>query len=68
MLRAERPRMATAKNGPERTQLDSRQLLLAVAPPPQAHSFALSGWPDWLVPTYRSGGHRIEVHLLEEKH
>jgi hypothetical protein len=67
MLRAERPRMPTDRNGPERAQLSSRQLLLAVAPPPQAHSFALSGWPDWLIPTYRSGGHRLEVRLLEDQ-
>jgi hypothetical protein len=67
MLRAERPRVSIDESGPERVQLSSRQLLLAVAPPPQTHAFALSGWPDWLVPTYQSGGHRLEVRLLEEK-
>ena len=45
----------------------SRQLLLAVAPPPQPHhSYALSGWPSWLIPAYRAGGHRPEIRLLEE--
>lgn len=45
-----------------------RQLLLAVAPPPHPqHSYALSGWPNWLIPAYRAGGHRPAVRLLEEE-
>jgi hypothetical protein len=67
MLRAERPRMPNEANEAERAQMNSRELLLAVAPPPQTHSFALSGWPNWLIPQYRSGGHRPEVRLLEEE-
>jgi len=66
MLRAERPRVTIEKPDVERAQVSSRDLLLAVAPPPQTHSFALTGWPNWLIPAYRSGGHRPEVHLLEE--
>ena len=66
MLRAERPRIPIEKPDVERAQVSSRDLLLAVAPPPQTHSFALTGWPNWLIPAYRSGGHRPEVHLLEE--
>ncbi len=67
MLRAERPRLAPDENASEGAQLNSRELLLAVAPPPEDHSFALTGWPSWLVPTYRSGGHRLEVRLLEDE-
>jgi hypothetical protein len=67
MLRTERPRLESEGDDSERAQLSSRQLLLAVAPPPQPHSFVLSGWPSWLVPTYRSGGHRLEARLLEEE-
>jgi len=67
MLRAERPRVTIEKPDVERAQVSSRDLLLAVAPPPQTHSFALTGWPNWLIPAYRSGGHRPEVHLLEEE-
>ena len=67
MLRAERPRIPIEKPDVERAQVSSRDLLLAVAPPPQTHSFALTGWPNWLIPAYRSGGHRPEVHLLEEE-
>ncbi len=67
MLRAERPRMPSETNDQDRAQLNSRELLLAVAPPPPNHSFALSGWPNWLIPQYRSGGHRPEVRLLEEE-
>jgi hypothetical protein len=45
----------------------SSQLLLAVAPPPRPHhAYALSGWPTWLIPAYRAGGHRPSVRLLEE--
>jgi hypothetical protein len=44
-----------------------RQLLLAVASPPRPPMYALSGWPTWLIPAYRAGGHRTMVHLLEER-
>jgi len=67
MLRAERPRVPAEHPEVERAQVSSRDLLLAVAPPPQTHSFALTGWPNWLIPAYRSGGHRPEVRLLEEE-
>lgn len=68
MLHTERPRLPTEPpDRVERAQLTSRDLLLAVAPPPVARSFSLEGWPDWLIPTYRSGGHRPEIRLLEEE-
>lgn len=66
MLRAERPRVPAERPVVEPAQLNARDMLLAVAPPPPAHSFSLTGWPTWLIPTYRSGGHRPEVRLLEE--
>ena len=66
MLRAERPRLPNPGGEPDRAQISTRELLLAVAPPP-SHSFALSGWPNWLIPQYRSGGHRPVVRLLEEE-
>ena len=67
MLRYERPRLPYEPQSTERAQVASRELLLAVAPPPAtSRSFALEGWPSWLIPTYRSGGHRPEVRLLEE--
>jgi len=67
MLRAERPRISGDSPSADRAQLNARELLLAVAPPPENHSFALSGWPNWLIPAYRSGGHRPEVRLLEDE-
>ena len=67
MLRAERPRMQSEAADSDRAQLNSREMLLAVAPPPPTHSFALSGWPNWLIPAYKSGGHRPQVHLLEDE-
>jgi hypothetical protein len=65
MLRTERPRLPSEPNDPDRAQLNSRELLLAVAPPPLAQSSALAGWPTWLIPKYRSGGHRPEIRLFE---
>lgn len=67
MLRAERPRMSGESSDVDRAHMNSRELLLAVAPPPQTHSFALSGWPNWLIPAYRSGGHRPQVESLEDE-
>jgi hypothetical protein len=66
MLRTERPRLANdygATSGG--IQVMTRELLLAVAPPPPAHSYALSGWPTWLVPSFRSGGHRTGSNSSE---
>lgn len=68
MLHAERPRVNGNGDGTEQPGLRiPQELLLAVAPPPRTHSHPLSGWPNWLIPAYRSGGHRPEVHLLEEE-
>jgi len=66
MLRSEKPRLEPGHHEPNRPQLSFRELFLAVAPPPQNQSSALTGWPRWLVPTYRSGGQRLKVRLLEE--
>jgi hypothetical protein len=67
MLRTERPRLPTPPVIPDRAQVNSREMLLAVAPPPTTRAPALEGWPSWLIPAYRSGGHRPEVRLLEEE-
>jgi len=67
MLHAERPRVPPEPPAIEPAQVSARDMLLAVAPPPQTHTFSLNGWPNWLIPTYRSGGHRPEVRLLEEE-
>jgi len=67
MLRYERPKLPSEPQNAERAQVASRELLLAVAPPPAtSRSFALEGWPSWLIPTYRSGGHKPEIRLLDE--
>jgi hypothetical protein len=62
MLRTERSRLAAALGGSEGSRLSPRELLLAIAPPPQTHSFALSGWPTWLVPRFRSSA-RVSKHM-----
>lgn len=68
MLRADRPRVLgdVALRG-DAVVPASREVLFAVAPPPKTHSYVSSGWPSWLVPAYRSGGHRPLVRLLEEE-
>lgn len=68
MLRTARPEMPGDGVESSLGRSAARQLLLAVAPPPRPqHSYALSGWPDWLIPAYRAGGHRPHVRLLEEE-
>ena len=66
MLHAERPRVS-GNGGGGFEPATTKELLLAVAPPPKTNAYALSGWPTWLIPAYRSGGHRPEVRLLEEE-
>ena len=60
MLHAERPRLPLEFRSQGVRNQDLREILLAVAPPPRTPSFFLSGWPSWLVPAARSGGHRSE--------
>lgn len=67
MLRAERPRSPSELEESNRARYQPRDLLLAVAPPPKTHSSPYSGWPNWLIPAYRSGGHRPPVQLLEDE-
>ncbi len=33
------------------------KVVLAVAPPPRVDNPAHWGWPHWLAPVYRAGGH-----------
>jgi hypothetical protein len=63
MLRTERSRLSAAIGSQGRSNLSPRELLLAIAPPPtHSHSFALTGWPTWLVPRFRSSA-RTAKHL-----
>lgn len=67
MLRAEHPRAVDLANGRAHSAVAPHDVLIAVAPPPKATFDPLSRWPEWLIPAYRSGGHRPAVHLLEEE-
>jgi hypothetical protein len=67
MLRAERPRSLGTFGSSTRSEASPRDVLLAVAPPPKTPSYPLSGWPEWLIPAYRSGAHRPIVQFLEEE-
>jgi hypothetical protein len=67
MLRTERSAIGFEGQAPSHGRSAPRQLLLAVAPHPHPPAYALSGWPTWLIPAYRAGGHRPEIRLLEEE-
>jgi hypothetical protein len=67
MLRTERPALSLHPNLVDAPHTMARDLLIAVAPPPRTHVYDLSGWPDWLAPTYRSGGHRSPSRLRESE-
>lgn len=66
MLRSDRPRFSGELDFGGASAPAVRELLLAVAPSPKSRSYPVAVWPDWLIPTYRSGGHRPVVRLLEE--
>jgi hypothetical protein len=67
MLRTERSRMILAPGLADAPHTLARDLLLAVAPPPRTHVYDLSGWPDWLAPTFRSGAHRTAPRTRESE-
>ena len=66
MMRAERLRSLPVLDELNRARYSPRDLLLALAPPPKTQSSSMFGWPNWLLPEYRSGGHSPEITLLEE--
>jgi hypothetical protein len=63
MLRAERAQLTIRPTGADMPHTMARDLLIAMAPPPRTHVYDLTGWPQWLAPTFRSGGHRNAAHL-----
>ena len=65
MMRTERSESSFAPSLVDAPHTMARDLLIAVAPPPRTHVYDLSGWPNWLVPAYRSGGHRSSSRLPE---
>ncbi|MGI0071494.1 MAG: hypothetical protein ACRECT_05455 [Thermoplasmata archaeon] len=68
MLRTERnPQLSFSQNLVDAPHTMARDLLIAVAPPPRTHVYDLSGWPHWLAPTYRSGGHRTPTRFKESE-
>jgi hypothetical protein len=68
MLRTVRSGLSGDSSDPPQGRSAPRQLLLAIAPPPPPHhAYALSGWPTWLIPAYRAGGHRPSIRLFEEE-
>jgi hypothetical protein len=66
MLRTERTRLALSTTMVDAPHTMARDLLIAVAPPPRTHVYDLSGWPQWLIPTFRSGGHRLTARTRED--
>jgi hypothetical protein len=67
MMRTERPRLSYSPTQSDSPHTMARDLLIAIAPPPRTHVYDLSGWPDWLSPTYRSGGQRTASRVHEDE-
>jgi len=44
----------------------SPRVLIAVAPPPRVTNPTRWGWPHWLAPAYRAGGHHSNHRPLED--
>jgi hypothetical protein len=65
MLRTERPAAIVSPSMSDTPHTLARDLLIAVAPPPRTHVYDLTGWPQWLTPTFRSGGHRMATRARE---
>ena len=42
------------------------RLLIAVAPPPRLTNPTRWGWPHWLAPAYKAGGHHTAHRPLED--
>jgi hypothetical protein len=42
------------------------RVLLAVAPQPRVSNPTRWGWPHWLAPAYKAGGHRSTHRPLED--
>jgi hypothetical protein len=65
MMRTERAALAPHHGRHLSARSISRQLLLAVAPPPRSDTPTQSGWPRWLTPAYLARGatSRGHVHL-----
>ncbi len=66
MLRAERPTVSARASGAA-IPTYARDLLLAMASPPKIRSTDSTGWPNWLIPAFRSGGQRTSIRLLEDE-
>lgn len=72
MLRNERPRLGETGlvGDPRDFRADappSQDLFLGEPAAFKGQSYAISGWPSWLIPTYQLKGHRPEIRLLEEE-
>ncbi|HXW67959.1 MAG TPA: hypothetical protein VEL82_08820 [Thermoplasmata archaeon] len=65
MLRTERPRIALTPTLVDQPHTMARDLLIAMAPPPRTHVYDLTGWPSWLIPTFRSGAQRLASRSRE---
>ncbi len=67
MLRADRSRFSGEFDFGGASAPLVRELLLAVATAPKSRSNLVPSWPEWLVPAYRSGGHRPNARSLKEE-
>ena len=67
MLRTERLQLSLRPVATDAPHTLARDLLIAMAPPPRTHVYDLTGWPQWLSPTFRSGGHRTVARSRESE-
>ena len=67
MLRTERTRLGASFDLRPKQSSSPREVLLAIAPPPTPELPKGGGWPNWLIPAYRSGGHRPLVTWFQEE-
>jgi hypothetical protein len=67
MLRSERPR-ASEEPREYRAELPAtHEIFLGEPTALRGHAYAISGWPNWLIPTYQLRAPRAETPLLEEQ-
>ena len=71
MLRNERPRLTedvTAESGAYRFSIpESKELFIGEPSALKSHAYAISGWPNWLIPAYQLKAHRPVIRIFDEE-
>lgn len=71
MMRSERPRIRDEaileESRPRLAPPPTVELFLAEPTSLHGHAYAISGWPNWLIPTYHIKSHRNVGETLEDE-